>query len=179
MRGLLIAAMCGFLCACAVSQTGGGLVPGQSLKSGSKILVMPIPDGVERTDGPARGSGAAMTAGFRDTLIKAGRTPLLSETTSLEQAFGQAKRLGYQYVVKATLTEWEDNATEWSGRPDSAALSAELYDVESLQLVATATHREKGSAMALIPETPERFIPILSHRVVSRLLGVSLPEPTE
>jgi hypothetical protein len=165
----------GVLVACATSQTGGGMIPGQTIKQFSKIIVMPIPDGVERKDGPAGGSGAAMTAAVRDALIQAGLSPMVTEAAGLEAAIKHAKGLGYDYVLKATITEWEDNATEWSGRPDTAAISAELYDASSTRLVSTATQREQASAMTLLSESPERFIPTLSRRAVAKLLGVMLP----
>ena len=163
------------LTACATSQTGGGVVPGQTIRPVSKIIVMPIPDGVERKDGPAGGSGTAMTAAVRDALIQAGQSPMVTEAAALEAAINHARGVGYDYVLKATITEWEDNATEWSGRPDSAAVSAELYDVTSMQLVSTATQREQASAVALLSESPERFIPTLSRRIVEKLFGVALP----
>jgi len=168
-----------YLAACATSQTGGGVVPGQTIRPASKIIVLPIPDGVERKDGPAAGTGAAMAAGIRDALIQAGVSPMVTEQTGLDGAIKQARSLGYDYVLKATITEWEDNATEWSGRPDSAGVSAELYDAKSMQLVSTATQREQASAMAVVPQSPERFIPTLSRRVVEKLLGVTLPDTTE
>ena len=164
------------LAACATSQTGGGVAPGQTVKPASKIIVLPIPDGVERKDGPAAGTGAAMTAAVRDALIQAGVSPMVTEVSGLEAAFKQARTLGYDYVLKAVITEWEDNATEWSGRPDSAAVSAELYDATSMQLVSTATQREQASAVALVSESPERFIPTLSRHIVEKLLGVTLPD---
>jgi hypothetical protein len=167
------------LAACATSQTGGGVVPGQTVRPASRIMVLPIPDGVERKDGAAAGTGGAMTAGIRDALIQAGVSPLVTEQTGLEGAIKQARSLGYDYVLKATITEWEDNATEWSGRPDSAAVSAELYDARSMQLVSTATQREEASVMAVVPQNPERFIPTLSRRIVEKLLGVTLPDAAQ
>lgn len=100
----------------------------------------------------------------------------MSEQTDLDAAIKQAQTLRYDYVLKAIITEWEDNATEWSGRPDSAAVSAELYDAQSMKLVATATQREQASAIAMVPQSPERFIPILSRRIVEKLPGVTLPD---
>ena len=163
--------------ACASSQTGGGVVPGQTrpTATGTKVVILAVPDGSERREGPAGGSGAAMTAALRDSLIQKGIAPLVSETDSLTGAFEQARDLDYDYVLKAVLTEWEDNATEWSGRPDSAALSAELYDANEATLVATATQREKGSSMAITSQTPERFLEEIADHVVAKLFGLPAP----
>jgi hypothetical protein len=169
----VVTVFCFSLIGCAASQTGGGVVSQQLVPTmaGAKVVILPIADGVERKDGPAAGSGAAMTANLRDALIRRGASPLVTEATSLSAAFAEAQSMGYAYVLKATFTEWEDNATEWSSRPDSAALSAELYEVSGKTLIATATHRERGSTMTLVSQTPERFIPIISNAVLTKLFG--------
>jgi hypothetical protein len=33
--------------------------------------------------------------------------------------------------------------------------------------------------MAVVPQSPERFIPILSRRIVEKLLGVALPDAAQ
>jgi hypothetical protein len=159
---------------CAGNQTGGGVVSPQlkpTSLSAARILLLPIADGVERKDGPAAGSGAAMTANLRDTLIQRGASPLVTEATGLSAAFEEARKLGYQYVLKGVFTEWEDNATEWSSRPDTAALSVELYDAATAGLIGTATHRERGSAVTLVSQSPERFIPLLSRAIIGKLFS--------
>ena len=157
--------------ACATSTTGGGVVPGQARPSlvGAKVLLIPVPDGAERKDGPAEGSGAAMTTSIRDAIIAAGGAPLVAEVSSLEAAFNQAKRVDYEFVLKAVFTEWEDNATAWSGRPDTAALSAELYDADQATLISTATQREKGTSSTMRSRTPDRFLTAIATAVVAQL----------
>lgn len=158
-----------FMSGCATSVSGGGVVPGQHVEKASRVVILPVQDGIEREDGPAQGSGLAMSAAIRDTLIRHGISPYISENDSLSGAIAEARSLDYEYVMKAVLTEWEDNATAWSGRPDSAALSVELYDVLNATLVATATHREKASSVTMASGTPERFVGDLAEAVVGKL----------
>jgi hypothetical protein len=160
---------------CATSQTTGTVVPGQAALPPGKVLIIPIADGSERREGSAAGSGAAMTAAVRDALIAQGVTPLVSEVTTLAAAVDEARKLDYPYILKAVIIEWEDNATEWSGRPDTAALSAELYDASSATLLATATHREKASSMALISQSPDRFMPLIAKAIAAKFFAVNMP----
>jgi len=168
------------LAGCASSQTTGGVVPAQNVSTaparaslaGVRVLLLPIPDGANTEDGIAPGSGAAMTADLRDRLLQRGMSPLVTEATSLEAAIQQAKSLGYEFVIKAVFTDWQDNATEWSARPDHAGVSAELYDAKTATLLATATHREKGSAISFVSQDPSRFYPIISNAVIAKFAPV-------
>jgi hypothetical protein len=128
------------------------------------VLLLPIPDGGNSEDGMAPGSGAAMTADLRDKLLQRGMSPLVSE----------ARTLGYEFLIKAVFTDWQDNATEWSGRPDRAAVSAELYDAKSATLLATATDREKGSAISLVSQDPSRFYPVISNSILTKFIPAML-----
>jgi hypothetical protein len=75
------------------------------------------------------------------------------------------------YVLKVVITDWEENATEWSGKPDSVAASAELYDSSSGELVAVASHSVKGSTTAWVAKTPDRFYPEIADNLLGRLFG--------
>ena len=168
---------------CASSQTTGGVIPttqssssapARSSVAGIRVLLLPIPDGGNSEDGMAPGSGAAMTADLRDKLLQRGMSPLVTEATTLQAAIEQARTLGNEFLIKAVFTDWQDNATEWSGRPDRAAVSAELYDAKSATLLATATDREKGSAISLVSQDPSRFYPVISNSILTKFLPAML-----
>jgi hypothetical protein len=175
------------LIGCASSQTTGGVVPTTQPTSASpvspsvagiRVLLLPIADGGNSEDGVAPGSGAAMTAELRDKLLLRGMSPLVTEATSLQAAIEQARSLGYEFVIKALFIDWQDNATEWSARPDRAAVSAELYDVKTATLLATATDREKGSAMSFVSQDPSRFYPAISNAVLTKFIPPMLSHRT-
>ena len=171
------------LSGCATSQTTGGDVPGATpansatptsaqAVAGARVLLLRIPDGGNTEDGIAPGSGAAMAADIRDRLLQRGISPLVSEATTLQAAFEQAKSMGYDFVIKAVFIDWQDNATEWSARPDHAGLSAELYDAKTATLIASVTHREKGSAVSFVSQDPSRFYPAISNAILAKFLPV-------
>ncbi|MCU0627589.1 MAG: DUF4823 domain-containing protein [Gemmatimonadaceae bacterium] len=160
--------------ACASGRTTGGVLAPELAPAGVrsvKILLMPVPDGVERKEGVAAGSGNAMTIALRDSLVADGGLPRISQAKTLEDALEEAKRLGWRYVLKCTFTEWEDNITAWSGRPDVAALSAELYDAQTGTLVATATHRAQSSTMTWSANSPDELVPRVTSAVLAKIFA--------
>ena len=157
-------------CIPMMRNTSGGLIAGRTLDVAGKILLLPIPDGVEE-DGPAVGSGQAVYSAVRDALIAKGRQVLAGQKTDLVGAFDEAGALGCRYVLRGTIPEWEDNATEWSGKPDVAALSLELLEVTDRSIVGSATHRVNSSSGQMFSRRPERFIPEIVDATLAKIFG--------
>jgi hypothetical protein len=135
-----------------------------------KVLILKVADGVEHDGDIAGGSGTALAALVRQALVTRGMTPLTSESAHLADGISEARELGYGRVLRATITEYEDNATAWSGKADSAAISLELFDLAST-LVASAVQRKKGSMWAMSSKEPTQWFPELVQSTMSRLLS--------
>jgi hypothetical protein len=166
-----LGAMTLLLTACSANRTiEGAWLPGTELIPGASVLILPVGDGIERSDGPASGSGAAVTSSIRNQLIEHGFSPRVAESTRLSSALSEAEKLDFTYVLKGVLTEWEDNATEWSGKPDRAALSLELYEVQSERMVASSQYRIKGSVVSQFSQ-PDRFVPELVDNALGRIFN--------
>ena len=108
---------------------------------------------------------------FRDELMQKGIKIGVTEESAVAGATAAAKAKGLAYVLKIVITHWEENATEWSGKPDAVAASAELYDATSGELVAVASHSVKGSTSAMLARTPDRFYPEIADNILGRLFG--------
>lgn len=162
--------MMAMVSAWSAGQTSGGLVAGQSTVRKGKVVVMAVADGKERSGDIAAGSGNLVRSALRDALVTRGFTPLTSESTSMPEAVKEAKELSYDYVLKATITEWEDNATAWSGKKDSLALSLELYDVTPT-LIASSSHRQKGSSFAMSDSAPDRLLAKAVDAALGRIVA--------
>jgi hypothetical protein len=167
---VLLVALCTG-CTAFHRDTSGQWAPGQSLLKNSSLVIVPLVDVIEPGEGPVGGSGADFTARIRDNLLSHGVKVTVGDGSSLKEAFDSAASLGYVYVLRGAITQWEDNATEWSGNPDRAGLSLELYEVESRQLVAAAAHRMNGSSGALASLSPHRFVPELVDHTLARIFG--------
>lgn len=162
-----------FVCASvgpSSAQTSGGPVAGQPPIRAGKVVVMAMEDCKERGGDVATGSGLLTQSTLRDALVTRGFTPLSSDSRSLLDAVKEGGALSYDYVLRGKLTECEDNATAWSGKKDSVAVSVELYDLTPT-LVSAASHRQRGSSFALTDSTPDRLLATAVANALTRLVG--------
>jgi hypothetical protein len=118
-----------------------------------------------------------MTAAIRDDLATRGFDVAPLERGGMAQGLQEAAVLSCDYMLRGEITEWEDNATEWSGKGDSIGVSAELYRVPDGKLVSTASIRKKASAFAMVSRSPERFGEFIAASTVAKLFG--FPPPAE
>lgn len=164
-------ALLGSGCTAFHRETSGQWVPSESLAKDPSVVILPIADVVEKGEGPVGGSGAEFTSAIRDDLLAHGVKVTMADSGSLRDGLETASSLDFLYVLKGAITQWEDNATEWSGNPDRAALTLELYGVSSKQLVASAGHKMNGSSGAFISLSPHRFVPEIVSHSLARLFG--------
>ena len=164
------------LTSCGSTQVRGGSVAGQAVPTSGRICYMPVPDGRERSGPEVAGSGATMTAAIRDELVARGFDAAPLQSDRLAAAGNEAHSLSCTMVLRASITEWEDNATEWSGKGDSIGLSAELFTVSDLRMVATSNVRKKASALAFVSRSPERFAQLIASDTVAKLFGLPMIE---
>jgi len=93
----------------------------------------------------------------------------------LERGYQEAERLNFDYVLRGVFTNWEDNATAWSGNPDRAELAVELYSVADRRLAASASHKVQATGFTLLSSATTRFIPEMADTTLGRLF--SWPPP--
>jgi len=149
----------------------GGWIGTEPLQPGAKIYLLRTPDGVEREDGTAIGSGAAVTAALREQLLRHGYSVVPSKESEVEKALPGAIAANAHYVLAGTIPEWEDNATEWSGRPDRTSLLLEVYAVPGGDVVATSKHRVVSSTSQMFSRETDRFVPELADHALAKIFG--------
>jgi hypothetical protein len=168
---ILLASMLLVSCAGMQRQSTGQWLAGNTIGQDHSVMLMRIPDAIEAGEGPAGGSGTGLMTVFRDELMQKGIKIGITEETAITGATAAAKTKRISYVLKVAFTHWEENATEWSGKPDVAAASAELYDAATGDLVAVASHSVTGSTSAMLARTPDRFYPEIADNILGRLFG--------
>jgi hypothetical protein len=145
------------------------VAPGKVVAPRSKVFILAVRDGGDPKDGA--GSGAAVATAIRDKLLAKGLTPLLSDESTLKAGLAAAKEQGYAYVLRPLVTQFEDNNTPWSHKPDRGSLSVELYDTASGELAAAGTHNVVGPTQDPVDLKPVRFIPELVDTCLGTLFG--------
>ena len=153
----LLATLAVASCTVPRSVKEGGPVVGQTVRANNKVLVLNVSDGQEQGQAAATGSGQGMVASMRKALTAHAIPMSASPSISLEAGFDEANKEGFDYVMKTTITLWEDNATAWSGKGDKLSISVELYDAKSRQLLAAATQKRVATGFTMVSGTPDRF----------------------
>lgn len=160
-------------CSIPHSKSDGGPVGTYIVSPGDKVLVLNIADGQEQGQSPAPGSGQGMVDAIRRVLT-AHAVPLsITESGSLDAGFDEARRIGARYVLKTTITLWEDNATAWSGKGDKLNISCQLYSANSHELLAASDHRRVATGFTFVSGTPDRFMDEVAFGALGKLYGWS------
>lgn len=178
MKKIVLAAVaCVAVAGCSVPRSvkEGGPLAGQTVSAQKKVLVLAVTDGQEKGQDPAIGSGQAVVASVRKYLTMRGIPMSVSSSANTEQGIAEADAQGFDYVLKPTITLWEDNATAWSGNGDKLSISMELFDAHTHQLVAASTHKRVATGATFVSGTPDRFIDEVSNGALGKIYGWSEP----
>lgn len=166
---MLTIASCG---SAPTRNTQGGVLPGMSLSQAPSVLIVAVPDAQHPKDGPVHGSGNVVTVAIRDSLLAHKMKTTVSEATGRDSALKEAASSSYSYIIVGNILKWDDHNYGWSGIPDAAQLSLDLYDVSSRDLVANAKHFiESGDSNDAGGSKPDRLVPELVDSALARIFG--------
>ncbi len=112
-----------------------------------------------------------MVAALRNALMQRGIPLSTTESVSMTQGIEEAAKLNFDYVLKCAITEWEDNATAWSGKGDKLRISVEVFDVKTKQLVAGGSHYRIATGFTLSSGSPDRFMDECAYGALSQIYG--------
>lgn len=168
----LVALLLVLTASCSATRTSsGGLVGGDGPAPGARLLLLPVADAIAINGPVAAQSGIAAQAALRVALVSHGYIPSDSAASTVQAAMQEAKERSQPYVLQGQFTHWEDRATWTSNISDKAAMSVQLFDARSGQLLGAATHEVTGASEEYISRVPQRFIPKLADGALGRLFG--------
>ncbi len=114
------------------------------------------------------GSGSATAQAVSNALLVHVRKTVIgtSPGEDLEASLAQAKQQSLTHVLRTTILNWEDRATEWSGIPDKITLKFEVYETPSGKMISSsmASASSKWATFGgdhpqgLLPEPVKRFV---------------------
>lgn len=173
MKYVALLFVCFLAAGCSVPRSvkEGGPVVGYQVNSTAKVLLLRVADGQEQGQEVARGSGEGMVAALRKTLSSHGVPLSTSANMDLSAGLDEAQKTGFDYVLKCTITLWQDNATAWSGNGDKLNISVEVYDAKSRVLAAAATHKRVATGATFVAASPDRFMDEVAVGALSQIYG--------
>ncbi|MBS1766093.1 MAG: DUF4823 domain-containing protein [Acidobacteria bacterium] len=159
--------------ACSVPRAvpEGGVIAGQIVNTQGQVLILSTQDGQEQGQDPAHGSGRELVSALRKALSAHAVPVSISESRDVAQGYDEAAKIGFDYVLRPTITLWEDNATAWSGKGDKLEISIELYDVKSHRLTAASSFYRVATGFTLASGTPDRFMDECSNGALGKIYG--------
>jgi hypothetical protein len=81
------------------------------------------------------------------------------KTEDFAAAQQTAKAGGYAYLLYPEILHWEDRATEWSGRPDQAAVKVSVIDANTGETLDSAVVSGKSGLATLGGDHPVDLLP--------------------
>jgi hypothetical protein len=167
----LIGVLLSMGCSVPRSIPEGRVVAGQTVNQGGKVLILAVADGQEQGQPAANGSGRGMVASLRKSLMQKGIPISTTDATAITAGCDEASKINFDYVLKCVITEWEDNATAWSGKGDKLRISVELFNAKTKQLVAAGSHYRIATGFTLASGTPDRFMDECALGALSQIYG--------
>lgn len=143
--------------------------PTMRLERGGGFYVMVPEDG--RYGGKSyAGSGRAAAQAVVAALSgRADKVVLAEAPERFAAAQEKAKVAGLIYVFETTILNWEDRATEWSGRPDRITLKMAVSEVATGKVVASTVARASSAWGTMGGDHPQDLLPVPTQQFVDRL----------
>jgi hypothetical protein len=139
------------------------------LRTTTRIYVA-IPFDASFKEKVAQGSGKATAQAFFAAFSRHIRGTFLSRVPqSLDEALDAARAFNAEYLVYPNIVQWEDRATEWSGRRDRLTLKVDLIDLATSSLVFSREISATGKWMSDGGDTPTDLLDEPAQQYVNAL----------
>jgi len=93
----------------------------------------------------------------------------------LTDVFAQARANGCDYVVDPVILNWEDRATEWSGRPDRITIRYTAYDAKTEASLVSTMRSASSKWMTFGGDHPQDLLPVPTQQFATLLFGQAKP----
>lgn len=143
--------------------------PSAKISRDASFYVMRPQDGSYRGKSYA-GSGQSTTTAVV-TALYAFTTKVVpaSAVEDLQTATANAKAAGLSYVFEPTILNWEDRATEWSGKTDKITVRFIVHDIAKGSVVASTVARASSPWGTFGGDHPQDLLPLPTSTFVNGL----------
>ena len=131
------------------------------LSSEPSFYVARAEDGQDARPATYELSGQRTTDAVVAALEKRGcRASSGTQVESFDQNLEAAREAGSDYLVVPDILNWEDRATEWSGKPDRIAIRMIVTDVASGEVADDRTIRGKSRWLTFGGDHPQDLLAV-------------------
>lgn len=166
----IIATLVGVLCSCSSAYNVSGSNAGsEKLKAQESVYIMLAQDG-HYGNTPYPGSGRAASNALTGAFTKfSNRVEQAAQVEDLDLARANAARQNLTYVARPVILNWEDRATEWSGKRDRISIQISVVDVKSGRSESSGVVNGSSKWFTFGGDHPEDLLEEGMNRFVSQL----------
>ncbi|MDP1660276.1 MAG: DUF4823 domain-containing protein [Phycisphaerales bacterium] len=148
------------------------------LAKGACSIYVSVPEDGSYQGSVGAGSGAAtaraiVTAFIPYTL----QADCGSVRESHDAAMASASAGGFTHYIEPTILNWEDRATEWSGKPDAISVRLIVFEVASRRQLDTVVIHGSSKWATFGGDHPQDLLPEPMGKYAAECFG-ALPPPT-
>jgi hypothetical protein len=170
MRTLSIVAIVMILAGCSAKYRTDALTPLPQCPDTQALVYITLPDdgryGSKLYPGSGEQTAHALLAAVTKPL---GHAVVTQAREDRAAARTKAKDIGAAYVFELTIVNWEDHATEWSGKTDKITIALSVYEVATGRDLTSTVVRASSKWGTLGGDHPQDLLPQTFERVVANL----------
>jgi hypothetical protein len=161
MRVIAVCCLLALLCACTARyqvQNLAGTAASNRLDR-QKAVYITVPEDGGSGSRQSAGSGQAVAQAVAGAFSRtAARVHVAERATTREQTLDAARKLNAGYVVTPVIAQWEQRATEWSGRPSRVALRISVIDAATGAEITSNSIEGRSRIVSLTSTSPESLL---------------------
>jgi hypothetical protein len=159
----------------AAYKTDSFVPPSQNFDQAASTYVA-VPEDGRYADAAYPGSGRQTAlAMFQAVLMHTSRATVADTRQPHDINLDKAKALAAVYLFEATIINWEDRATEWSGLPDRLTLRIVAYDVASGRELTSSVLTSHSGWWTLGGDHPQDLLPETVKPFFDGVYGTASP----
>ena len=86
-----------------------------------------------------------------------------------DDCLNTSKQENYSYYVMLEILQWEERATEWSGRPDQIEIQLVVFDTATKEVLANSSYSGKSKLLTFGGDHPQDLLPEPTSKYVNSL----------
>lgn len=169
LRLLLVTVVALFVTGCSSTYKYSELAPIETNLDSRKGVLISTPEDASYGSTQYRGSGRMTANAVRAAFSKNASKVDLTANCRGDDCLDTIDVRKYGYYVKPIILQWEDRATEWSGRPDRIEIQLVIYDAATKRELANSSYTGTSKWATFGGDRPQDLLPEPTYQYVNGL----------